>query len=120
MGSATVRLQEDAKSIKEALTAVHSAHKSTQTSKILVDFEVTPPPLTPLARCRPRTLRPACRGRRAVDLYLACSVGLRCCGMLQREGSSMHSQQGMGSWERDSFTECLRWKVGSLAASRRC
>ena len=43
MGSATVRLQEDAKSIKETLTAVHSQQKSTQTSKILVDFEVRRP-----------------------------------------------------------------------------
>ena len=51
VGSATVRLQEDAKSIKEALTALHSQHKSTQTSKILVDFEVTRPDAAAAATC---------------------------------------------------------------------
>ena len=35
-----MRLQEDAKSIKEALTIAHSEHKSRQTTKILSDFEV--------------------------------------------------------------------------------
>ncbi|EIE21609.1 snare-domain-containing protein [Coccomyxa subellipsoidea C-169] len=39
VGSTTVRLQEDAKSIKEALTVAHSEHKSRQTTKILSDFE---------------------------------------------------------------------------------
>jgi hypothetical protein len=40
VGSTIVRLQEDAKGIKEALTVVHSEHRSRQTSKILSDFEV--------------------------------------------------------------------------------
>lgn len=39
-----MRLQEAAKSIKEALTLAHSEHKSRQTSKILSDFEVSKSP----------------------------------------------------------------------------
>ena len=38
-----MRLQEDAKSIKEALLAAHSQHPSRQTAKIVADFEVRMP-----------------------------------------------------------------------------
>ena len=51
VGSATVRLQEDAKSIKEALTVAHSEHKSRQTTKILSDFEVSHTLSLPALRC---------------------------------------------------------------------
>lgn len=41
VGASIGRLQEDAKAIKNDLSAAHSQHKSRQTSKILSDFEVT-------------------------------------------------------------------------------
>lgn len=41
VGSSIGRLQEDAKAIKDDLSAAHSQHKSRQTSKILSDFEVS-------------------------------------------------------------------------------
>ena len=40
VGASIGRLQEDAKAIKNDLSAMHSQHKSRQTSKILSDFEV--------------------------------------------------------------------------------
>jgi len=40
VGSSIGRLQEEAKAIKDDLSAAHSQHKSRQTSKILSDFEV--------------------------------------------------------------------------------
>ena len=40
VGSSIGRLQEDAKAIKNDLSAMHSQQKSRQTSKILSDFEV--------------------------------------------------------------------------------
>ena len=40
VGSSIGRLQEEAKAIKNDLSAAHSQQKSRQTSKILSDFEV--------------------------------------------------------------------------------
>ena len=89
VGSSIGRLQEDAKAIKNDLSAMHSQHKSRQTSKILSDFEVG-------------VLRSACLSKPVLLKYHPLASAMRC------HMSSAKDSGRASIWSRNT---CSIWVI---------